>query len=214
MTHRIRWHKPTDSRVPIFPLNIHYIAPVRLSDILNVPHILQMAYIRSPILIGDNKRKYSSHEPWIHGTIATWAPHVWCCVTDFSSLTALLHYLVTYTIRAQSPSPDDKYQFIYNFVNTFPEPLDYTYFIFDRCVIARLCRQSPDCAGRLRVLGTWERTHVHFWQESKRLSFDPFSYYLPCVLYVIHQTWGARMNLGNVSNCIENVLYIFRILLL
>ena len=57
-----------------------------------------------------------------------------------------------------------------------------------------------------RVLGTWERTHVHFWYEYERLSFDPFSYYLPYVLYIIHQTWGARMNLGYVSNYIEKVL--------
>ena len=66
-----------------------------------------------------------------------------------------------------------------NFVKTFPEPLDYAYFIFDRCVIAILCQQtrfivpvesagadSPDCAGRLRIaqtsctwrLGSW--THI------------------------------------------------------
>ena len=43
-----------------------------------------------------------------------------------------------------------------------------------------------------RILGTWESTHVHFWQESERLSFDLFSYYLPYVLYIIHQTWVAR----------------------
>ena len=104
-----------------------------------------MAYLRSPILIGDNKREYLSHEPWIHGTFLMWAPHVWCCVTDFSSLTALLDYLVTNKIKAQSPSPDDKYQIILNSIKTCHEPLDCAYLtlhlIFDRCVVPRLCQQ-------------------------------------------------------------------------
>ena len=55
------------------------------------------------------------------------------------------------------------------------------------------------------VLRTWESTQVHFSQESERLSFDPFPYYLPYVLCIIHQTWGARMNLRNVSNYIEKL---------
>ena len=71
-----------------------------------------------------------------------WVPHVWCCVTDFSSLTALLDYLVTNKIKVQSLSPDGKYQIIFNFVKTFHEPLDYVYFVFDRCVVARLCQQT------------------------------------------------------------------------
>ena len=45
-----------------------------------------------------------------------------------------------------------------------------------------------------------------FCQDSERLSFDPFLYYLPYVLYIFHQTWGAGINLGNVSNHIEKVL--------
>ena len=99
-----------------------------------------MAYQRSPLLIGDNKREYLGHEPLIHGTFLMWAPRVWCCVTYFSSLTALLDYLVTNKIKA--PSPDGKYQIIFNFVKTFHEPIDYVYFIFDRCVVARLCQQT------------------------------------------------------------------------
>ena len=65
-----------------FPLNTRYIACFRLSVILNIPQI--------EIVIGDNNREYLIHQPWIHGTSLMWAPHVWCCVTDFSSLTALL----------------------------------------------------------------------------------------------------------------------------
>ena len=61
-----------------------------------------MAYLRSPILIGDSKREYLSHEPWIHGTFLVWAPLVWCCVTDFSSLTALLDYLVKWRLICSS----------------------------------------------------------------------------------------------------------------
>ena len=115
-----------------------------------------MVYVISPILIGDNQRKYSSHQPWIHGTSLMWALHVWSCVTDFSSLTALLGYLVTCKIRAHSPSPDGRYQIICNFVRTCYEPLDYANFIFDRCVAARLCQQTRfivpvESAGANRV---------------------------------------------------------------
>ena len=115
-----------------------------------------MVYVRSPILIGDNQRKYSSHQPWIHGTSLMWALHVWSCVTDFSSLTALLGYLVTCKTRAHSPSPDGRYQIICNFVRTFYEPLDHANLIFDRCVAARLCQQTRfivpvESAGANRV---------------------------------------------------------------
>ena len=72
----------TNQQTPVyrffFHLNTRYIAPVRLSGISNIPQGLPMAYLRSPILIGDNKREYLSHEPWIHGTFLMWAPHVWC----------------------------------------------------------------------------------------------------------------------------------------
>ena len=78
----------------------------------------------------------------MRGTSLMWAPHVWCCVTDFSSLTALLEYLVTYNITAQSPSPDGKYQLIFNFIKSCQKSLDYAYLIPDRCVIARLCQQT------------------------------------------------------------------------
>ena len=84
-----------------------------------------MAYARPPILIGDNIRENLSQQPWILGTCIVWARHVWCCVTDFSSLTALLQYLLTYITRAQSPSPDGKYQIIFNFVKTCHESLGY-----------------------------------------------------------------------------------------
>ena len=97
-----------------------------------------MAYLRSPILIGDNKRDYLGNEPWIHGTFIMWAPHVRCCVIEFLSLTALLDYLITNKIKAPSPSPDGKYQIKFNFIKTFHEPVDYVYFILDRCVVARL----------------------------------------------------------------------------
>ena len=40
---------------------------------------------------------------------------------------ALLEYLLTYKLRAQSPSPDGKYQIISNFVQTCDESLDYAY---------------------------------------------------------------------------------------
>ena len=115
-----------------------------------------MVYVWSPILIGDNKRKYSSQQPWIHGTSLMWALHVWFCVTDFSSLTALLGCLVTCKIRAHSPSPDGRYQIIINFVRTCYEPLDYANLIFDRCVAARLCQQTRfivpvESAGANRV---------------------------------------------------------------
>ena len=115
-----------------------------------------MAYVRSPILIGDNIRKYSSHQPLIHGTSLMWALHMWSCVTDFSSLTALLGYLVTCKIRAHLPSPDGRYQIICNFVRTCYKPLDYANLIFDRCVAARLCQQTRfivpvESAGANRV---------------------------------------------------------------
>ena len=85
-----------------------------------------------------------------------WALHVWCCVTDLSSLTALLEYLATCKIRAQSPSPDDRCQIIYNFVRTYYEPLNYANLIFDRCVATRLCQQTRfivpvESAGANRV---------------------------------------------------------------
>ena len=115
-----------------------------------------MVYVWSLILIGDNKRKYSSQQPWIHGTCLMWALHVWSCVTDFSSLMALLGYLVTCKIRAHSPSPDGRYQIICNFVRTCYEPLDYANLIFDRCVATRLCQQTRfivpvECPGANRV---------------------------------------------------------------
>ena len=129
-----------------------------------------MAYLRSPIVIGDNKREYLSHEPWIHATFLMWAPHVWCCVTDFSSLTALLDYLVTNEIKAQSPSPDGKYQIIFNFVKIFHEPLDYVYLIFDRCVVGRLCQQTRfivpvESVGADRVLSVPEDSGSHRHRE-------------------------------------------------
>ena len=115
-----------------------------------------MVYVWLPILIGDNKRKYSSQQPWIHGTSLMRALHVWSCVTDFSSLTALLGYLVTCKIRAHSPSPDGRYQIICNFVRTSYEPLAYANLIFDRCVAAHLCQQTRnivpvESAGANRV---------------------------------------------------------------
>ena len=142
------------------------MAPVRLSGISNIPQGLPMAYLRSPILIGDNKREYLSHEPWIHGTFLMCALHVWCCVTDFASVTALLDYLVTNKIKAPSPSPDGKYQIIFNFVKTFHEPLDYVYFIFNRCVVARLCEQTRfivpvESVGADRVLIVPEDSGSH-----------------------------------------------------
>ena len=48
-------------------------------------------------------------------------------VSDLSSLTALLEYLLTYKTSAQSPSPDGKYQIIFNFVKTCNESLGYAY---------------------------------------------------------------------------------------
>ena len=73
-----------------------------------------------------------------------------------------------------------------------------------------ICDQGRDGTNGVKqhwkcVLRTWECTQVHFSQESERLSFDPFLYYLPYVLCIIHQTWGARMNLRNVSNYIEKL---------
>ena len=96
-----------------------------MSSISNIPHSLPMAYARPPILIGDNIRENLSQQPWFLGTSIVWARHVWCCVTDFSSLTALLQYLLTYKTRAQSPSPDGKHQIIFNFVKTCHESLGY-----------------------------------------------------------------------------------------
>ena len=133
-----------------------------------------MVYVRSPILIGDNQRKYSSHQPWIHGTSLMWALHVWFCVTDFSSLTALLGYLVTCKIRAHSPSPGGRYQIICNFVRTCYEPLDYANFIFDRCVAARLCQQTRfivpvESAGANRVPIVPEDSGSHRHREFNTL---------------------------------------------
>ena len=48
-------------------------------------------------------------------------------VSDLSSLTALLEYLLTYKTSAQSPSPDGKYQMIFNLVKTCHESLGYAY---------------------------------------------------------------------------------------
>ena len=127
-----------------------------------------MDYVWSPILIGDNKQKYSSQQPWIHGTSLMWALHVWSCVTDFSSLTALLGYLVTCKISAHSPSPDGRYQIICNFVRTCYEPLDYANLIFDRCVAARLCQQTrfivpveSACANRVPIVPEDSGSHRH-----------------------------------------------------
>ena len=127
-----------------------------------------MDYVWSPILIGDNKQKYSSQQPWIHGTSLMWALHVWSCVTDFSSLTALLGYLVTCKISAHSPSPDGRYQIICNFVRTCYEPLDYANLIFDRCVDARLCQQTrfivpveSACANRVPIVPEDSGSHRH-----------------------------------------------------
>ena len=142
-----------------------------------------MVYVRSPILIGDNQRKYSSHQPWIHGTSLMWALHVWSCVTDFSSLTSLLWYLVTCKIRAHSPSPDGRYQIICNFVRTCYEPLDYANLIFDRCVAARLCQQTRfivpvESAGANRVPIVPEDSGSH-----RHRDIDNVEWVGPCLIW-------------------------------
>ena len=65
--------------------------------------------------------------------------YVRCCVTIFSSLTALLPYLVTQTIRAQSTSPVEVDY--YNIVETCRGPLEYAYLVFDSSH-ARVYQQS------------------------------------------------------------------------
>ena len=106
----------------------------------------------------------------IHVTFLMWAPHVWCCVTDLSSLKILLDNLITNKNKAQSPSPDGKYQIIFNFVKTFHEPLDYVYFIFDRCVVTRLYQQTrfivpAESVGADRVLIVPEDSGSHRHRE-------------------------------------------------
>ena len=170
MTHRIRWHKPTDSCVPIFSIKTLVTSHL---FVWQAYQIFPGVYLRSPILIGDNKREYLSHKPWIHGTYLLRAPHVWCCFTDFSSLTALLDYLVTNKIKTQSLSPDGKYQIIFDFVKTFHKPLDDVYFTFDRCVVARLCQQTRfimpvESVGADRVLIVPEDSGSHRHREYSR----------------------------------------------
>ena len=118
-----------------------------MSVIFNIPHSLPMAYVRSPILIGDNNRECLIHQPWIHGTSLMWAPHVWCCVTDCSSLTALLEYLFAYKIED-------------------------AYLIFDRCVVARSYQQTRfivpvESAGADRVLIVPEDSGSHRLREDQ-----------------------------------------------
>ena len=169
----------TNQQTPVhrfFLQNTHYFALVPLSSTSNIPRGLSIAYVRSPILIGDNKRKYSSHQPWIHGTSLMWALHVWCCVTDFSSLTALLEYLATCKIRAQSPSPDDRYQIICSFVRTCYELLNYANLIFDRCVATHLCQQTRfivpvESAGANRVPIVPEDSGSHRHRGAARVLF-------------------------------------------
>ena len=89
-------------------------------------------------------------------------------------------------MKAQSPSPDGKYQIIFNFVKTFHEPLDYVYFIFVRCVVARLC-QPTRCivpvesmgADRVLIVPEDSGSHRHRGQDPKGL--DTF--------YEVEDTW-------------------------
>ena len=126
----------TNQQTPVYrflTLNTRYIAPVRLSGISNIPQGLPLAYLRSPILIGDNKREYLSHERWIHGTFLSWhfsCEHHVCDVVSQISRHSQLCWTIWLQIKlkAQSPSPDGKYQIIFNFVKTFHEPLSLCLF--------------------------------------------------------------------------------------
>ena len=54
----------TNQQTPVynfFKLNTSYIATVRLSGTLNIPHSLPMAYVRPQILFSDNIQEYVSH---------------------------------------------------------------------------------------------------------------------------------------------------------
>ena len=165
-----------------------------------------MVYVWSPILIRDNKRKYSSQQPWNHGTSPMWALHVWSCVTDFPSLTALLWYLVTCKIRAHSPSPDDRYQIICNFVSTCYEPLDYANLIFDRCVAARLCQQTRfivpvESAGANRVPIVPEDSGSHIHRESVRVT----------KLRLCRSRFSDTLFLLPISSCVYTYVSVWRL---
>ena len=131
------------------------------------------------------------------------APHVWCCVTDFSSPTALLDYLVTNKVTAQSLSPDGKYQIKFNFDKTFHEPLDYVYFIFVRRLVARLCQQTRfivpvESVGADRVLIVPEDSGSHRHRDTWRC--NPLS----------HGYFGTRWFILRTAD----PLMIFRLLML
>ena len=149
------------------------VTSYRLLGMSNIPQGLSMAYLRSPIMIGDNKREYLSHEPWIHGTFLMWAPHVWCCVTDFSSLTTLLEYLVTNKIKVHLHlmASMNHIQFRQNFSRASWWCLLYLWSVCRRPFMptdsfycagrVRGCRQSPECAGRLRIAQTpWSYSNI------------------------------------------------------
>ena len=95
-----------------------------------------------------------------------WAPHVGCCVTDFSSFIALLEYLVTYKIRARLLSPDGKYKIIFNFFEICHKSLDCAYLTFDRCAVAGSYQQThfivpAESADAHRVLIVLEHSGSH-----------------------------------------------------
>ena len=80
------------------------------------------------------------------------------------------------TSRAQSPSPDGRYQSIWN-VRTYYEPLDFANVIFDRCVATRSCQQTlfnvrVEYAGANRVLIVPEDSGSHRHRDDAKLNFE------------------------------------------
>ena len=102
----------------------------------------------SIVCLGANQRKYqnSASLAFVRGTPHTkasnaknvsiwWRHHVGTtCVMWFWSLTTSLEYLMTYNIRAQSPSLDGTYNILSNFFVTCHESLGYAHFVPDWCV--------------------------------------------------------------------------------
>ena len=124
-----------------------------------------------------------------------WASHVGWCVTDFSSLIALLEYLVTYKIRAQLLSPDGKYQTIFNFFKICHKSLDCAYLTFDWCAVARSYQQThfivpAESAGAHRVLIVPEHSGSH------RHRATALVLHLQMSCWDLAAKWGPRITHG------------------
>ena len=140
----------------------------------NIPQGLSMAYLRTPIMIGDNKREYLSHEPWIYEHC--WCGHHMCDVVSQISRHSQLCWNIWLQIKLKynhlhlMVSMNHIY-FRQNFSRASWLCLLYLWSVCRRPFMpadsfycagrVRGCRRSPECAGRLRIVQTpWGYSNI------------------------------------------------------